>query len=289
MDVTIEKVSPSSENEMLDFLKKHENFSLFLLGNFENYGSSLSESPYSGNFKLIRSSDKIVGVFSLTKKGNLLIETTLQNEIFDLVLDACRQESISLQGIVGNWKFCEPFWDYLKAKKVIQKEIFNSKEILYQLELAKSSYISPLNVRVLSQNDFEQWKPLRLDYLNESGLSNELTDEQFRQQFLLKIAKKIIWGYFLKDTLVSIADLNAKALDLGQVGGVYTDPSFRKRGYSTAVMNKLLSDAKHLHGIRKLIIFTGENNHAAQKVYLSLGATPVGHFALFFGKTFTLS
>ena len=105
------------------------------------------------------------------------------------------------------------------------------------------------------------------------------------QQFSEKAEKKITWGLFLENVLVSIADLNAKALDLGQVGGVYTVPSFRQRGYSKSVMRQLLLDAKELHKIRKLIIFTGEQNFPAQKLYNSLGVSQVGYFALLFGDT----
>jgi hypothetical protein len=46
----------------------------------------------------------------------------------------------------------------------------------------------------------------------------------------------------------------------------------------------MLSDIKKIHKIRKLIIFTGENNLAAQKLYASIGVKQVGHFALLFGN-----
>lgn len=71
--------------------------------------------------------------------------------------------------------------------------------------------------------------------------------------------------FFLNNKLISIAELNAKALDLGQVGGVYTTPAFRQKGYSKSVMKQLLIDAN-------------------QHLYKFLGAFQVGYFALFFGK-----
>lgn len=281
---SVETVTQSSQHEMLNFLKEHVNYTLFLLGNFENYGAILTDAPYSGNFKLIRSQSQVVGVFCLTRKGNLLIETILQEPIFDIVLDACHQESLPLKGVIGNWNFCGPFWEYLKTRKIIQKEIFTSKEILYGIDLYKHDFLPQPHVRLLTEADYILWKPLRLDYLIEEGLPNDLTDKQLLDQFLNKTQKKITWGLFLNNTLVSIADLNAKALDLGQVGGVYTMPSFRQRGYSKSVMKQLLKDAKELHKIRKLIIFTGEKNFPAQKLYNSLGVSQIGYFALLFGQ-----
>jgi GNAT superfamily N-acetyltransferase len=283
MRYLVEIVSQSSQDEMLNFLIAHENYTLFLLDNFENYGAMLTDAPYSGNFKLIRSQGKVVGVFCLTRKGNLLIETILQDSIFDIVLDACYQESMTLKGIVGNWNFCGPFWEYLKIKKVIQKDVFTSKEILYSIDLYKHNFLPQSNVRFLTENDYIQWKPLRLDYLVEQGVPNDLTDKQLLDQFLEKVKRKITWGLFLNNALVSIADLNAKALDLGQVGGVYTVPSFRQRGYSRSVMQQLLLDARELHKIRKIIIFTGEQNFPAQKLYNSFEVLQVGYFALLFG------
>ncbi len=283
MRYSVETVSQSSQDEMLNFLIAHENYTLFLLGNFENYGAMLTNAPYSGNFKLIRSQGQVVGVFCLTRKGNLLIETILQEPIFDVVLDACHQESMTLKGVVGNWNFCGPFWEYLKIKKIIQKEVFASKEILYSIDLHKHNFLPQPDVRLLTETDYIQWKRLRLDYLVEEGVPNDLTDKQLLDQFLEKVKKRIMWGLFLNNTLVSIADLNAKALDLGQVGGVYTMPSFRRRGYSRSVMQQLLLDAKELHKIRKMIIFTGEQNFPAQKLYNSLGVSQVGYFALLFG------
>lgn len=284
MKYSIEMVTDSSQDEMLAFLSEHENYTLFLLGNFESYGSALTDAPYSGNFKLIRSHGQVVGVFCLTRKGNLLIETILRESGFDIILDACYQESIPLKGVIGNWDFCGPFWEYLKTQKIITKEVFASKEILYSIDLDKTSFSAQPNARLLTEADYIQWQPLRLDYLIEQGVPNDLTDSQLLGQFLDKVKKKITWGLFLNDTLVSIADLNAKTLDLGQVGGVYTDPRFRQRGYSRSAMQQLLRDAKEIHHIRKLIIFTGEKNLPAQKLYNSLGVSQIGYFALLFGQ-----
>ena len=49
MRYSVETVTQSSQDEMFNFLKEHENYTLFLLGNFENYGATLTDAPYSGN------------------------------------------------------------------------------------------------------------------------------------------------------------------------------------------------------------------------------------------------
>lgn len=285
MKITVEAVDHISQPAMLHFLRENENYSLFLLGNFESHGLNLSEAPYSGNFKLIRSSDKIVTVFCLTKKGSLLVESNVGELIFESLLASCQDEPIPITGVIGNWDFCHSFWNYLKEKKIIQQELFHSKETLYSVDLSRSSSLPQSNVRLLTREDYTQWKPLRLDYIQEEGFPNELSNDQLLELFLDKVKQKIAWGYFLENKLVSIADLNAKYLDLGQVGGVYTNPNFRQKGFSKAVMRQLLTDVRRLHAIRKLIIFTNEKNFPARKLYESLGGEYVGNFALFFGRS----
>jgi RimJ/RimL family protein N-acetyltransferase len=280
----VEKVSAENQERMIAFLKDHDDYSLFLLGNFENYGANLGEAPYSGNYKLICTDDVVVAVFCLTKKGSLLIQSIIKEPIFDCVLAACLEEKTPITGLVGDWEFCHVFWQFLKEKKIIQTETFSSKEILYQANLSNILPIPQLNVRLLGTNDYAQWKPLRLDYLSEEGFPNDLSDKQLLELFIDKCNKKIIWGFFFNSQLVSIADLNAKAFDLGQLGGVYTAPRFRQKGYSKAVIHRLLADLKTIHSIHKLIIFTGEKNLPAQKLYESIGVKQVGYFALLFGK-----
>ena len=48
-------------------------------------------------------------------------------------------------------------------------------------------------------------------------------------------------------------------------------------------IESLISDCIGSLGLRKLILFTGENNVAAQGLYETLGLGRIGEFALLFG------
>lgn len=65
---------------------------------------------------------------------------------------------------------------------------------------------------------------------------------------------------------------------------MYTTPFFRKQGFAQELMRGIMKDAKDLHKIRKLIIFTDETNTKARKLYESLDVHPVGYYALMFGE-----
>lgn len=284
MRFAIESVSPVNQAEMIEFLKMRENFSLFLLSNFENYGPKLSDEPYSGNYKLIRSTKDVVGVFCLTRRGSLLIESLITYPIFEQILASCKIEPIPLKGLVGNWMFCEPFWGYLKDQRVIQQETFFSKEILYAIDLSLMNTSSNFSVNFFTESDFSEWKKIQFDYIKEKKLPNELTEAQLFKQFQNMVQNKIAWGIKINNHLVSIALLNAKAFDLGQVGGVYTKPKYRRKGYSKAVLQQLFYDCQHHHQMRKLVIFTDDKNSIVKNLYVKLGARPVGYFSLLFGE-----
>ncbi|MCP5506360.1 MAG: GNAT family N-acetyltransferase [Chlamydiales bacterium] len=283
MILKIESASNENEDEMLAYLKKHENTSLFLLGNYENYGGSIGTSPFSGQYKLIRSEGKIMGVFSLIKKGSLLVQSIVSEEVFEVVIESCKEEGIPITGLFGSWEVCSPLWKKLKEEKIIKEETFAQKEILYTIEPPIQDTTLP-QIRLLSKEDLSQWLPMRMHYLDEEGFPSHLSEKELTDYFYEKVERKIVWGYFIHHTLVSIADLNAKAFDLGQVGGVFTLPDHRRKGYSKAIMQRLFHDCKTLHHIRKLIIFTGFENIAARTVYESSGCQKAEPFALFFGK-----
>lgn len=85
----IERVNEANSHEAMAYLKQHENSSLFLLGNAETYGWNLADSPYSGNYKLMRKGSKVIGVFCLYRCGSLMVQS--QESDFDSILDACRR------------------------------------------------------------------------------------------------------------------------------------------------------------------------------------------------------
>lgn len=282
---TVELLKESNLADAVSFLMDNENFSLFLLGNLEAHGYALGSSPNSGNFKLLRVKGKVLAVFCLTRRGNLVVSCSLNEDwVFEKIIKACKEEQLSIRGLLGEWDFCRKLWDLFQQKGVIRKSSFVSKEILYVRNLSLHSPFDHPNVRLLNSGDYDNWKLNRIADLEEEGIPNDLSETQMQSQFLEKVKEKIAWGYFKNGRLVSMAEFNAKAKDLAQVGGVYTTPDYRRQGCAQAVMQILIKDAWNLHNIRKLIIFTGETNTNARKLYESLSVHPVGHYALMFGE-----
>jgi predicted GNAT family acetyltransferase len=78
---------------------------------------------------------------------------------------------------------------------------------------------------------------------------------------------------------VSTSGFNTTTVEAVQIGGVYTPPELRGRGYGRAVVASSLLDAR-AEGVESSILFTGVENVAAQKCYEALGYQHIGDYRL---------
>jgi len=78
---------------------------------------------------------------------------------------------------------------------------------------------------------------------------------------------------------VACSSFNTAIKEAVQVGGVWTPPELRRRGYGRCVVAASLLDAR-AEGAEKAILFTGEGNLAAQRAYAALGFRHIGDYGL---------
>ncbi len=83
------------------------------------------------------------------------------------------------------------------------------------------------------------------------------------------IAKQRPYGVFINDELVSIALAYVRMPEVWVVGGVYTKPRFRGRGYAKAVTSAVTEEA--VNAGAKAVLHVRRDNEAALKVYRRLG------------------
>ncbi len=130
----------------------------------------------------------------------------------------------------------------------------------------------------------KEWDPLYQAYIVEEGLLLTGTSEQRQKHFEAQAEKGYLWGLFSGDLFCSIAQYNVLSGATAQVGSVFTQPLYRRRGLVRAVVKTLIVDSVKRHFVDLLIFFRGENNRGARKLYRSFGFEPIGSFGLFFGK-----
>ena len=83
---------------------------------------------------------------------------------------------------------------------------------------------------------------------------------------------------------VAYQQFNAMLPDVVQVGGVWTPPALRGRGYARAVVAGSLLAARG-DGVRRAVLFTGDENVPARRAYAALGFERVGDWGLLFLET----
>lgn len=280
----IQSVGQHNIQATLNYLHDHEEHCQFLINNLNTYGPVLNDHHNTGNFKVISNTDnEIEGVFCLTRRGNLLAQTN--GDYSEQILKSCATEPIALKGFIGDWKTIEPIFSKFKERHPEYRPSYESKEILYTLALDPNDLLIAHHpqVRFLEFEDFDQWDRFSNDYMEELHLPENLTFEERRRSFLESTKRRVWWGLFHGNELVSRAALNSKGEKTGQVGGVFTPKSKRQNGYAKATMLHMLKDCRDFHGHNKSILFTGETDSPAQKLYESIGYKKVGHFALILG------
>ncbi|MEZ4613990.1 MAG: GNAT family N-acetyltransferase [Caldilineaceae bacterium] len=78
---------------------------------------------------------------------------------------------------------------------------------------------------------------------------------------------------------VAMTSFNATLPEAVQVGGVYTPPVRRRLGYGRAVVAASLSEAQAA-GVQRAVLFTDDDNIAAQTAYQALGFRRVADWGL---------
>jgi RimJ/RimL family protein N-acetyltransferase len=87
----------------------------------------------------------------------------------------------------------------------------------------------------------------------------------------------VLWLLEAEGDSVATSDFNAHLPDIVQIGGVYTPPEFRSRGFARSVVAASLLDAR-ARGAARAVLFT--NNPPAQRAYEALGFEHTGEFGL---------
>tara|TARA_Y100001935_G_scaffold249679_1_gene248640 strand:- start:237 stop:1118 length:882 start_codon:yes stop_codon:yes gene_type:complete len=279
--ICIQQIENSSDSKVLDFLNRFEETSQFLINNLSTYGPRLTDHHNSGNFKAILKNEEIIGVFCLSLRGNLLIQTS-EPLASKLIAEDCGKESHLIKGLIGDWNSVAPLFEYLKKSNSDFAPTLIEKEVLYRLDLKSEhqNLVKDQRVRFLNENDFDPWLVQSKLYNEELNLPNPLSEDQIRHSFNEAVLRKMWWGLFENSRLLSRAGLNSSGNKVGQVGGVFTPHEYRKQGLAKSTMLHMLCDCRDHFGHYKSILFTGESDVAARKLYESIGYSHIGYFGL---------
>ncbi|MCG6137175.1 MAG: GNAT family N-acetyltransferase [Nostoc sp. LLA-1] len=159
-----------------------------------------------------------------------------------------------------------------------------------------------MEIRFLNSQDVVVYRELRLQALRESPTAFGSSYEQESCFSLTDFAARLrphndstngIFGAFddrnkLIGMLGFSRESRLKRVHIGSLWSMYVLPEFRRRGVGTALLDKALSHAKHLDGLRQILITVTTNNLAACSLYKSRGFERFGleRDALFIDGTY---
>ncbi|HVJ20435.1 MAG TPA: N-acetyltransferase, partial [Polyangiaceae bacterium] len=247
------------------FLERDLDSSLILLGNLAEHGPRLGAHMNSGNFRAVVENGAVVAVFCLTRRGNLLVQCGGRRDLSARILAACAEDGLPFNGVIGEFTGAESAWKELCARPDFRPG-FASREILYAVTLDRPLPAAAHEVRLTTPQDFERWDALMHDFCKGEGMPFQGNVEQRRAGFDGGCAAGVQWAGLAGSEIVSTAVLLVFR-GSGRIGAVYTAPEHRRRGISRAVLLELMRDSRERLGLSRLVLYTGEDNTAAQALY----------------------
>lgn len=274
-------LTPEDHLPLHDFLNRYSDYTLFMLSNLERSGVIAGDEPCQGQYwGAFDGAGQLTGVVALYWNGILMpcapqgLET-LAGAVSD-------QADRTVGGFVGERNQVARLADWFGTRDYQ----LDSPEILYAVALAE--LVEPPQLRqkdiccrLAEPADAEFLVDWRVQY-NLEALHEPVTEASqvnASKQMLRQIENQVCYVLFHGEQPVAMSGFNAKTEQYAQVGGVYTPPEYRGRGYGRAVVAGSLLDARN-QGLQRSILFTGFDNLAAQGAYEAIGYREIGEFAI---------
>lgn len=279
----IQILSTGDEARLEVFLLPQIDSSMFLLGNMRQASLMDDGQRYSGCYAAYMKDNQITGVAAHYWNGNLICQAPVE-QVAGLCRAAVEVSARPIHGVIGPAAQVGAVQQTLGiAEGFIQMD---AVERLYTLQLEQMMVPDALSQGLLRARPIaESDLPLLIEWRNGYSIESlyakpgpELT-QQSRSGMEQSLREGTGWILEAEGKPVSYTDFNAVLPEARQVGGVWTPPEFRSRGYARAAVAASLLAARE-GGTEKAILFTGEENTPAQKAYQSLGFRQIGDYRL---------
>jgi GNAT superfamily N-acetyltransferase len=275
------RVLGAEDGERLEaFLRRHRDTSMFLRSNARQaglvYTGKRLEAVYVGAFR----AGELVGVAAHGWNGMLLIQAPEQTEVVTrAAVEASRRPVSGLAGPAGQVRETRRALDLEEVPATLEED-----EDLYVLDLAgwdvpRALQGGALTCRPPLPSERDTLIDWRLGYEVET-LGRQETQAlraQAAEWMDGYITDGVAWVASVSGKPVSLCMFNARMPDIVQLGGVYTPPAERGRGYAKAVVAHSVHEGRK-RGAERAVLFTSNPN--AVRSYEAVGFRRTGDFGL---------
>lgn len=262
------------------FLASHRDSSMFLRANARRGGLEYEGKPFQATYVAACQGEKIVAVAAHCWNGMLLLQAP---EDAASVAEACVR--LSGRPVAG---FAGPSGHVERARAVLglseAPAAIDSGEQMYALDLAQ--FLVPASLaavvrscrppRAAERDLLCAWRRA-YDVEVLGGLDSEAERQRSADFLDSQIAAGNAWVAIQDDTPVSLSAFNATLPDMVQLGGIYTPPALRGRGYARAAVAAALVAARE-RGATRAVLFT--SSPSAVRCYEALGFRCIGDYSL---------
>jgi RimJ/RimL family protein N-acetyltransferase len=275
-------LQPGDEAALEAFLLPRVESSMFLIGNLRASGLGDTGQAYSGTYAAALDDRRITAVVAHYWNGVLVFQAPVHLEAVWRTAVAASQRAVG--GLIG------PNEQASGVKRALGIDAgtiqLDELEKLYSLQLTDLLVPAVLSSgqvtgRRMEPGDVELLTAWRVAYAIETLSASDGPELRQRSQEGIKRWQREGHGWVLErdGELVAMGGFNTAIEEAVQIGGVYTPPHLRRRGYGRAVVAASLLDARG-EGVEKAILFTGVDNIAAQKAYAALGFAHIGDYRM---------
>jgi predicted GNAT family acetyltransferase len=281
MSLTTRTLEGGDEVAVERFLATRSDSSMILLSNLRAAGLEYRGEPMQATWVGALEEARIVAVAAHCWNGKVIVQAPRElGRVVELAVAASGRE---VTGILGEW-----------AQAVATREVlgldakpsrFASRDLLFALDLARLRVPAALasgrvSSRRARRDDVDLLTRWRMAYNQE--LLGAVPGPGFESSCRAEMELAVELGGFLLEAEggpVSYSGFNARLPECVQVGGVFTPPELRGAGFArSAVAGSLLAVASE--GVVRSVLFTGDENFAAQRAYAALGYEVVGDFGM---------
>lgn len=271
----IREVGPEERAELEALLVRQIDFALFPLSNLRDHGLRRGDFPSAHDHasRFWRIGDG--SVIALTQAGMLM---PVLNDRPDLAAMRPVLAGQKVEGAVGPSEAVRKLFAALGlADRTVRKD---SDEPAFALAL--SELVVPIRADLRLVVPAAEHRPLLLDWRAAYHLEILGTPEGEARSpaerdvdgFLARGSHRILVH---EDRPVALTGFNAALPEIVQIGGVYTPPTLRGRGYARQAVALHLAEAR-ARGVTRAVLFAA--SEAAARAYRAIGFQPNGSMAI---------